>query len=483
MAEPDDLYSKKNVISGFVWKILERGSSVLVSFVVSIILARIVDPSDFGLLAIINVFVAFCSVFVTGGTGNSLIQKKGADELDFSSMFWMNVGVGALLYLAIFFSAPLILAFFDYPQLVPMLRVLGINLIILSINSIQCAFISKQMLFRNYFFSTLGGKVISGLIGIIMAFLGAGIWSLVVQAVSLAAVETIILWFRVGWRPAFAFSIKRVRPLYSYAWKIVATNIVEQLRIQVVNLVIGKRYPASQLAYYNRGDYFPNALITNLSTSISTVLFPVLSDAQDDSVKRKLILRKWMSLFSYCAFPLLVFMIAAARPLVVSLLTDKWIPAVPYLQIACGVYAAWIIEIPIRETIKSLGFAGAALTMQLLKVGIVLAAVFIFADSGVMVIALALLGSAFFSAVISMIFGVRYTSYSIREQIADFLPGLLLSLGIGAVVMAVDLLSLNSLVILIIQIVLGGTLYVGLSKLFHLNSFDYIKETLYNLVR
>lgn len=474
----DNRYTSKKIATSFAWKLLERGSSVLVSTLVSVLLARLIAPSEFGLLAMISVFVALSNALVSGGVGNSLIQKKDSDALDFSSLFWANIVVALGIYLLLFLCAPYVARFYQYPKLIAILRVLSLNVIIHSINTIQCAYIAKNMLFRNYFFSTLSGKALSGVIGILMALADFGVWALVGQSISLVLIETVILWYRVKWRPQFIFSFKRVKRLYSYSWKLLAMSIMEHIRINLNSLIIGKKYSSSDLAYFNKGDYFPNALITNISTSIISVIFPALSNAQDDVTRRKLMLRRWSQLYAYCALPVLTFLFISAEPLTVFLLTEKWLPSVPYMRLACLAYIAWIIEIPIRESIQSIGRSGICLTMQVIKTVFILTAIIMLMNYGVPAIALATVVAAGFNVCVSAIFGYKFAGYSPLALIADVAPSALVSVVSGVFAYLILLLNLPNLITILGQFSVLIVTYLMLSKLFKLSSFSYLVDFL-----
>ena len=352
MSESDSTYRSDNVFSNVLWKLLERGSAVAVSFVVQIVLARLLAPSVHGLLAMVTVFVNLSQIFITAGLGNALIQEKDTDELDFSTIFWMNLLVAIILYALLFIAAPYIASYYGYAELSLILRVLSLNLIIQSVNSIQCAYISRKMMFRHYFYSTLSGKVASGIIGITMAYLGAGVWARVAQTIALPLVETIVLWFRVKWRPALRFSWERGKRLYAFAYRVMFTSFVRTIADQLRNLLIGKSYSSADLAFYNKGSYFPNSITTNVSTALAAVMFPVLSKRQGDLLLVKSGCRRWISIFAYCMFPILTCLAVTAETWVPLVLSSKWIPIIPYVIIACGIYASWIVEVPIKETLK-----------------------------------------------------------------------------------------------------------------------------------
>ena len=358
-------FQLKNIVNNIAWKFLERGASLAVTFVVNILLARLLDPSDHGLLAMVSVFVTIFQLFVTAGFGTALVQKDDADTLDFSSVFWLNLLFSAILYAILFIAAPFIAEYFGFSVLSPILRVLGIQIIICAVNSIQCAYISRNMLFKNYFLSTLLGKILSGIIGIAFAYYGFGVWALVAQSLALVAVETAVLWFRVKWRPTLEFSWKRGKALFAFAYKVTLAYLILTITDQFRNLIIGKRYTSEDLAFYDKGVLFPNCITTNISTALSAVMYPVLASKQDNSNSSLNACRKWVALFSYCMFPILTGLSVVGSVLIPLLLTSKWEPAIPYLRFACGIYATWVIEVPIRNTIETTGRADVCLKMQI----------------------------------------------------------------------------------------------------------------------
>ena len=270
------------ILSGFIWRFLERCGAQLVGFAVSVVLARILAPEAYGTVALITVITVILQVFVDSGLGNSLIQKKDADDLDFSSVFFANIAVCAALYIALFFLAPLIAGFYDNPELTPYIRVLGITVLVSGVKNVQQAYVSRNMLFKKFFFSTLGGTVAAGAAGIIMALCGFGIWALVAQQVINLSIDTIILWLTVKWRPKRMFSLERLKGLFSYGWKLLVSGLLDTGYAQLCALIIGKKYSPADLAYYNQGQRFPNIIVTNINASIDSVLLPAMSNVNED---------------------------------------------------------------------------------------------------------------------------------------------------------------------------------------------------------
>lgn len=476
-------YGKRSVFVNVGWKLFERSSSLIITFFIQILLARILEPTAFGLAAMVTVFVTLSTIFVSGGLSSSLIQKKDADELDFSSLFWVNLAVSSLLYVILFLASPYISNYFGYSELSPMLRVLSLKLVISAVNSIQTAYISRNMMFRFYFYSTLTGKIASGIVGVFIAVLGGGAWALVGQALSLIFFETIVLWTKVKWRPQRQFSLSRAKVLYSFAWKIMLMTFIEAIKDQTRNMLIGKKYSSEALAYYDKGFLFPTNIVTNISSSLTAVMFPVLSNVQDNNSKALALCRSWLSIFAYSVFPILLGLILTAESLVSVVLTDKWLPAVPFLQLASLTYISWIIEIPIRETLKSFGYASTILHLQIIKTTISLIVLIILMNSGVFIIAAsgALLG--IFNILISIYVAKIKFNYTFSNVFTDVYQTILLNLLMVVPVYLINTLSVPEYTKLIFQIFIGASFYVVFSIIFKNKNYLYIIGLIKTVIR
>ena len=271
-----------SVISNLMWKFGERISAQFVTLFVSIVLARLLSPSDYGAIALVTIFITIANVFVVNGFGTALIQKKQADNLDFSSVFYVNILFSLFLYAILFILSPYVASFYNMEILCPVMRVLSLRIPIAAINSIQQAYVSRNMMFKKFFFSTLFGTLLSGIVGCVMAYKGFGIWALVGQYLTNTTVDTIVLWFTVRWRPELKFSFSRVKVLLSYGWKLLLSGLLDTGYQQLRSLIIGKKYTSSDLAYYNQGQKYPELVVVNINTSISSVLFPAISQSQDN---------------------------------------------------------------------------------------------------------------------------------------------------------------------------------------------------------
>ncbi|MGG3560514.1 lipopolysaccharide biosynthesis protein [Neobacillus rhizosphaerae] len=479
----DNYNVQSNVFSGFLWRFAERSGAQGVSFVVTIILARLLAPQDFGTLALITIIIAILQVFVDSGMGNALIQKKDADDLDFSTVFYLNLLICLILYIVMFIGAPFIAKFYGNDQLILLIRVLSLTLIISGVRNIQQAYVSKHMLFKRFFFATLGGTIGAAVIGIGLAFMGLGVWALVVQHLFLTLVDTLILWITVKWRPKIMFSFKRMVTLYSYGWKLLASSLLEVLYNNMQQLVIGKLYSTSDLAYYNSGRQFPSLAITNVNASIDSVLFPAISNVQNDSAKVKSMTRRAIRISSYIIWPIMIGLGVIAEPLISLLMTDKWLPSVPYLQIFCFVYGFWPIHTANLNAIKALGRSDIFLKLEILKKAIGLISLFVSMRYGVMAIAMAFAITTPISVFINITPNVKLLGYSYKEQLADILPSIGLAGLMGVAVYSIQFLHFESFLKLVIQVIAGIIIYITLSKFFRIESYYYVQRMIINIIK
>ena len=469
--------------SGLLWTFLERFGAQCVTLIVSIILARLLDPVVFGTVAIVTVFMEILNVFIDSGLGNALIQKKDADDIDFSSVFYFNIFMCIALYLVLFFLAPLMSRFYGMDELTDIIRVMGLSLIVSGVRNIQRAFVSRKLQFKRFFFATIGGTLGAAALGIWMAYRGFGVWALVAQGLFNNVVGTVILWLTVKWRPKRVFSFTRFRGLFSFGWKLLVSDLINTVYNNLRQLIIGKMYTTQSLAMYNRGYMIPNVFVININSAIDSVLFPVMSSAQDDVNVVRAMTRRSIRISSYIMWPVMMGIAACSTPLVSILLTDKWLPCVPFLIIFCISYAFLPLQTANLNAIKALGRSEIYLKLEIIKkiVGFaILAATMWF---GPLVMAASNLLFAVINYLINAFPNRKLLNYSYGQQIMDAAPPMLLSAFMFGIVYCVRFLELSNWLTLIIQIPLGVLIYVGGTKLFKLDSFDYILGTVKGLIR
>lgn len=475
---------KQKTLSGFIYKLGERGASQVVSFIVQIILARLLLPEEFGIIALLLVFITILDVFVTYGFGNSLIVNKDSDDLDFSTCFYFGILLSIFIYCIVFLCSPFISSFFyGKNELDIIIKVMALRMPISAVNTVQYAYVAKQMQFRLFFYANLAGVFLSGILSVIMAYLGYGVWALVAQNLSNALFSTIILWFCSDWRPKWMFSFSRLKVIYDYGWKILSVGLVDQLFSQISSLVIAKKYSASDLAYYNRGEVFPSTGISLFEPTVSNVLFPALSNCNDDQMMMKSITKRVTSVSIYliCGF---MFMLAAvAKPLVVVLLTEKWLPCVIFLQICCISGSFRPVQVINNCVIRASGKSGLLLRIDLIKKGIGLILLVASMNYGVVAIAISMVATNFISMLINIYPNREILQYGYCEQFRDIVSNMIVPLIAAIPVWLLSLLPFSYMGLLILQIVLGTILLFLVSEHFKIDTYKYLKTLVLTTIK
>lgn len=464
------------VLPNFFWRLAERFGAQGVALVVSIILARLLVPEVYGTIALVTVFTQILNVFVDSGFGNALIQKKDADDLDFSTVFYFNIAVCLLLYAGVFLAAPWIARFYNDLALTPVVRVLSLTLIISGVKNVQQAYVSRTMQFKRFFFATLGGTIGAAVIGIAMAYFGFGVWALVAQQIFNATVDTIILWITVKWRPKWMFSWQRLKGLFSFGWKLLASSLLDTVYSDLRQLIIGKLYTSSDLAQYNRGKQLPDLLVNNIDTSINSVLLPAMSQVQDDSARVKSMTRRAMKTSTYVIAPIMMGLAFTAEFVIRLLLTEKWMPCVPFLRIFCITYMFYPVHTANLNAIKAMGRSDLFLKLEIVKKVVGLIVLLSTMWFGVMAMAYSLLFTSITSQIINSWPNKKLLDYSYPEQIRDILPGILLAVLMGCCVYPIQWLGLPDVVTLLIQVPLGAAIYIGVSAVLRLDAYKYVMK-------
>lgn len=466
--------NKNKVLANFIWRFAERSGAQIVQFVVSIVLARLLLPETFGTVSLILVIAQIFQVFVDSGLGNALIQKKDADDLDFSSVFWFNVVWCLVLYGIIFLAAPFVAKFYKDATLTPVVRVLCITVIISGLKNVQQAYVSRTMQFKKFFFSTLGGTIVSAFAGIGLAYSGFGVWAIVAQKLVNLSIDTMVLWLTVDWRPKFRFSFSRLKGLISYGWKLLASALLETIYTNLRQLVIGKMYTTADLAYYNQGVKFPEVISYNINTSIDSVLLPTMSQVQDNAKKVKTMTRRAITVSTYIMAPMMMGLAFCANTVITVVLTDKWLPCVPFMRIFCITYMIYPIHTANLNAIKALGRSDLFLKLEISKkiIGMILLLSTMW--FGVKVMAYSMLISSFTSQIINTWPNRKLLNYRYFEQIRDIMPSILLSVFMGIVVWLVGLISMPVVIKLFVQIICGIGVYISVSVIVKIEPFVYL---------
>ena len=473
--------SGKVVLSNFIWRFMERIGAQAVNFVVSIVLARLLLPTQYGTVALMNVFISLLGVFVNCGFSSALIQKKDADDTDFSTVFYVQLAICAVLYAGLFLAAPAISAFYNQ-DMTSMIRVLGLTLIVAGVKNVQTAYVSRKMIFKRFFFATLGGTIGAAGVGIGMAVAGLGAWALIGQSLFNNVVDTVILWVTVKWRPKLRFSWERLKKLFGYGWKMLASSLLDQGYKDLRSLLIGKLYTSESLAYYDKGQSWPHLVVDSINSSVDSVLLPSMAAEQDNRERVKAMTRRSIMISTFIMMPVMMGIAVCAEPLVRLVLTEKWLPSVFFMRIFCITYAFHPVHTANLNAIKAMGRSDQFLKLEIMKkvVGIILLVGTMWISVEAM--AYSLLASTLFSMIINAWPNKKLLGYTIFEQFKDIGQGLLQALFMGVVVWTVQLLHLPDLVTLIIQVPLGVLLYVGISVAIKNETFFYLLGVLRSFV-
>lgn len=470
-AEKSDL--KKVAIKSLLWKFFEKTGVQVVQLVISVVLARLLMPEDYGVFAMIMVFIAIAQVFIHNGLPYALIRKVNSDELDANSVFYCNLAIAVVLYMILFFTSPYISSFYGMPELTLMLRILSLTLIVGCYSSMQNVMLAKNFLFKRMFISSFSSVIITGIIGIVMAIYGFGVWAIIFQNLSSVVVLSIVMSFTIRWRPKLQFSFKRLKILYSFGWKMLAAAFVDTLYNNGYSLLIGKKYSEEQLAYWNRGQTFPSFLGEGINSAITSVMFPLYSRCQDNKAELKAILRRSTKLSAYLVFPMMMGLAVCAEPFVRILLGEKWLPCVPFLQGWCLCYAFMPLQATALQVYNALGrgsiFLGLETVKKLIGIGVLCATL----PFGLPYMMLGRMLVSVLFLIINFFPNKKILGYSYKEQISDLLPTFLITCLMGAIIYPIIFIPIHYFLQLILQVFVGVAVYFAASLLFRQESFFY----------
>lgn len=468
---------KKTAFS-LVWKFSESFGVRAVQFVVSIVIARILDPGEYGQVALLTIFISLATVFVQSGLSTALVQKRDADETDCSSVFFYSLAMAVAVYILLFFLALPISDFYGMPELVPLLRVLSFTLFPGALNSLQNAILAREMRFKIQFQSSIAAVVVSGAVGIVAALAGLGAWALVTQQLLYQVVICIVLMFLLRWRPTLSFSFERTKSLLGYGVKLLGATLVDTLYHNLESLIIGKKYSAEALAFCNKGKMFPLTLVDNLDGSIQSVMLPVYSSKQDSALELKAMLRRTTALSTYLVFPFMVGLAAVAEPTVRLLLGEKWMGSVPYLQIYCAAAMLFPLQTNNAQAFNAMGrsdvYLRTMVAKRVLGLGVLAVATFTFNDPLAIIVACVVVEAI--GVAVNFLPNRSLLDYTVFEQAIDVLPSLFLSVLMGLCVYPLLWLGFGDLPTLVLQIAVGFFSYAALSILFRNSSWKYLIE-------
>lgn len=472
---------KNKFLSGLFWRYAERCAAQGVTFIVGVVLARILTPDDYGLSSLSGIFIGIISIIADLGLTQALIQKQNVDELDYNSVYYANLAMAFVVYAIIFFTAPLAAGFYRDDRITALIRVSSLTLPICSIFAMQSTIITKRMEFKKYFWATITGTIISSFVGIAMALNGLGVWAIVGQSMSNTIIDRLFLTAVVRWKPKLMFSFKRVKPLFKFGWKLLLSRALDQIYNNIYSLIIGRVYSTADLAYYNRGKQYPMYVINNINESILSVMFPAISSIQDDKAKVKAAIRRSIVTSTFLIFPMMMGLGVIAKPLVHIMITDKWLPAVPFIQFCCFTYAFWPIHTANLQAITALGRSDIFLKLEVIKKVMGISVLVLTLPHGLMIMMWARCATTLVSSFLNASPNKKLFGYSYFEQLKDIMPSAILSIVMGIVVWSISLLQINVIVQIIAQVIIGAAVYFGLAKLFKLECLEYVVNTVKGL--
>lgn len=474
-------YFMSQVSRGFFWSAVERFSIQGIGLLLSIIIARIVSPSAYGLIVMIQVFLSFSQLFIDGGFANALIQKKDRDETDYCTVFIFNMGVALILYLLFFFGAPLIASFYDEPQLKPITRIISLNLIFSSLSIVQKTRLTINLDFRTQTKAGLIAVLVSGTMGVICAYRGLEVWALVIQGLINQLIISLALMYFSKWKPKLLFSRSSFKKLFGFGSKLMLSNILTSIYVNISNLVIGKRYSSADLAFYNRGFTLSQFPSVNLSDVLNRVIYPLLTQVQDDREALKSDYLKYLHLTHYIVIPLMGLLLVLAEPLIVFLLSPKWVDVVPYLRIFCLNFMLYPLMQQAGNPVAAIGHSGILLKYQLLKRFVCLAILIYTLTISITAVCWGIVAGSAFEVIVNVLICRKEIGVGIRQHFLTLFDVLLAALLIcSAVYFTISVIPGNFWKLLIGGL-MGVMLYLGATVLFNFREKEYVLNVFHGI--
>lgn len=468
---------KQKTISGLSWSFIDQIANMGITFVVGIILARILTPREFGLIGMIVIFIEISYTFINSGFTQALIRKKDCDETDYSTVFFFYVITSLFFFLLLFFSSGLISDFFNEPLLAKVLKVLGLLLIIDSLSLIQRTILTKNINFKIQANISLISSVISGIIAIIMAFTGFGVWSLVAQRLSRQTIKTVLLWLWTKWTPVLVFSKKSFFELFGFGSKLLISSLIDTIYRNMYLLVIGKFFSAQDLGYYTRADQFKNLPSQNLNGIITRVTYPVLASIQDDVPRLRTNYKKLIRSTMLITFVLMLGMAAVAKPMIITLIGEKWLPSVIYLQMLCFIGMFYPLQALNLNMLQVLGRSDLFLKLEIIKKILAIPTIIVGIFWGIQIMIVGMMANTLIAYYLNSYWSGRMIGYSQKEQIKDIIPSLLVAITMAVTVYFIGyLFPLKPLWTFTIQIVTGATITILICELLKIKDYLFIKE-------
>jgi teichuronic acid exporter len=468
---------KRKTISGLSWSFTERLVNQGSQFVIGIVLARLLLPKEFGLIGMVIIFSDIAAIFIDSGFSEALIRKNDCSDEDYNTVFYFNLVVSVFFYIILFFAAGYIAAFFNEPQLVKIVRVLGLSIIITSLGLIQITILIKEINFRLQTKITFISSIGAGLVSIFLAFMGFGVWALVWRAILLTLISTLLLWIWNNWRPKFSFSANAFREMFVFGSKLMASGIINKIYNNIYYIIIGKFFSADELGYYTRAKNFSTLPSSNLDSIIQRVSYPVLSELQDDKVKLKNAYKKLITNTMFVTFILMICLAATAKPLILTLIGPKWSPSIILLQLLCFAMLLYPLQSLNLNILKVEGRSDLFLKLEIIKKLFAMPVIFVGIYLGIKAMIIGMIILSFISYIINSYWSGKLINYSMKEQILDILPSFIFALIMGAIVFLIGIiLSMGDIITLLIQLIVAILIVLGTSEILKFEPYFEIKE-------
>lgn len=472
---------RKKTVAGLVWTFSQQFGAQGISFIVSIVLARVLLPEDFGLIGMIAVFIAIGQTLIDSGLSQSLIRTDQPTRADFSTVFFFNLACSILIYFFIYFFAPFISNFYGSEILTSILRVYAITFVINAFSAVQFTILTKKLDFKTQLFVTLPSLVISGILGIVLAYNGFGVWSLVYMTIFRSILTTLQLWLRSEWRPAFEFSWAKFGTHFHFGYKLLLAGLMDTIFKNIYQIVIGRFFAPTQVGFYTRADSLKQLPISNLSSALNKVTYPIFSSIQNDDRRLKLAYKEIMQTVIFVIAPTLCLLGSVADDLFVLMFTEKWLPAAPYFQIMCLAGILYPIHSYNLNILKVKGRSDLFLRLEIIKRAIVVTILVITIPRGIMWMLWGQVVSSCIGFFINTYYSGLFLKYNAREQFLDVIPAIVLALASGLISWYLNgLLQLSTgvppLIAMTISLFASAGLYVILAMLFRFEAIFTIKK-------
>ena len=467
---------RKKTLHGAGWSFIDNIANYGVSFIVGLILARMLTPQEYGLIGIILIFIALFNTIVDSGFSNALIRNKDAKEIDYNTVFYVNLAVSLLLFVICYFSAPVIATFFNEPQLTPLTRVMGIVVVINAFAIIQRTILIKKINFKIQTKVSLVASVGSGIIGIVMAVLGMGVWSLVAQQISRQLLNTIFLWLWNSWRPRMQFSYASFKEHFGFGWKLLTSSVIDTVWREIYQVVIGKYYAAAALGEYTRAKQFGDIFSSNMTSVVQRVTYPVLSSIQDDKDKLKYGYRRIIKTTMFIAFVCMLMLAAVSRPMIEVLIGNQWGEAAKMLPILCFNMMLYPLHAINLNMLQVQGRSDLFLRLEIIKKCIAVIPLCLGIFVGIYWMLWGSLCAGLFNYYLNSYYSGKFLNYDIITQIKDISPSFFLASVAALMVYAVSFIPMSLYIVFPVQLVVGLVAVIVLSEIFKIDEYKEIKK-------